>query len=353
MARAPFRIEELRIRNFRGIDDLVLELPADEHEPGGFAVIAGDNGCGKTSVLEAVLLVLGRRDLLPAGAAPLEEQVRFGAAGFDIAATVRPRESGAGPIVLEANTTILGSPTPRIGLAPRTGGGGLFVSDVPTFPFWKAIGELKPSVEYFSARREPEALGEDPAPREEASSREAHRILDLKRRLRNSYYHSIQSSKGGRMPDGSPFMRLQRFVQRFLGDDHILDVLPVSNNPGADHEVIVRTGDLPADVTSIAMARAAAVDRRDIPLIVPIDRLSSGQVALFAFAGPLVFRDEPADVVVIDELEQHLHVQWQRHMMRALRDLSPESQFIVATHSLEVLDSALSYERFILVREGA
>jgi AAA domain, putative AbiEii toxin, Type IV TA system len=224
-------------------------------------VIAGDNGCGKTSVLEAILLVLGRRDLLPADAAP--------------------------------------------------------------------------SVEYFSARREPEALGESTAPQEAPSLREAHRIPDLKRRLRNSYYHSIQSSKGGQMPEGSPFVRLQRFVQRFLGDDHILDVLPTSNNPGADHEVIVRTGDLPADVTSIAMARAAAVSRKDIPLIVPIDRLSSGQVALLAFAGPLVFRDEPADVVVIDELEQHLHVQWQRHMMRALRDLSPESQFIVATRDVQ------------------
>jgi energy-coupling factor transporter ATP-binding protein EcfA2 len=149
MARVPFRIEKLHIRNFRSIDDLDLEFPADEHEPGGFAVIAGDNGCGKTSVLEAILLVLGRRDLLPEDAAPLEEQVRFGAAGFEVVTTARPFESGAQPIVLEANATILGSPASRVGLVPRSPGGALYVSDVPTFPFWKAIGELKPSVEYF------------------------------------------------------------------------------------------------------------------------------------------------------------------------------------------------------------
>jgi hypothetical protein len=34
---------------------------------------------------------------------------------------------------------------------------------------------------------------------------------------------------------------------------------------------------------------------------------------------------------------------------RRLYELCPDAQFIVATHSEEILDSALSYERFILV----
>ena len=55
--------------------------------------------------------------------------------------------------------------------------------------------------------------------------------------------------------------------------------------------------------------------------------------------------------MLIDEPEQHLHVQWHRQILPALRELSPTTQFLVATHSEEVLDSALSYERFILVGE--
>ncbi len=125
----------------------------------------------------------------------------------------------------------------------------------------------------------------------------------------------------------------------------------MSNDPGSGDEVVLRdaTRTLPEDVTSLAMACELAPTRPDIPHLVPLDRLSSGQVALFAFAGPLVFRDAPADIVLIDEPEQHLHVQWHRQLLPALRELSPETQFLIATHSEDILDSALSYERFILV----
>jgi len=58
-------------------------------------------------------------------------------------------------------------------------------------------------------------------------------------------------------------------------------------------------------------------------------------------------------VVIIDEPEQHLHVQWQQILMGTLRELSPTSQFIVATHSQDIVDSASSYERFVLVSGGA
>ena len=348
MARPTFRIEESRIRNFRGMDELDLKLQASrEDEPGGLVVIAGDNGCGKTAVLEAILLVLGRQDLLPADAAPIEEQVRFGATDFEIAATLRP--CGA-PLLASLHTNLAISTSPTIGIIGDVG-----IDDrkrVPNGPFWETIDRVKPNVEYFSARREPEALGQttDPLTRGARSIRESRRIVELKRRIVNTYYRSLEATKSGGDPEASPFARLQRFVQRFLGSDHILGVLPVSSDPGADFEVIVQTGPIPVDVTSLTMARDLASERKDIPTIVPIDRLSSGQVTLFAFAGPLIFRDAPADVVLIDEPEQHLHVQWQGALMRALMELSPKSQFIVATHSLDILDLALPTERHILLR---
>jgi AAA domain, putative AbiEii toxin, Type IV TA system/AAA domain len=346
MSRPPLRIEELHIRSFRGIDELHLKFPADEREPGGLAVLAGDNGYGKTAVLEAVLLVLGKLDLLPGDAAALSEQVQFGSAEFRLEAVVRVAKEPEVRLVVDSKT-LLQPPRPVPGL-----GGALEVT--PMGPFWAAVEALQPNVEYFSARREPEALGETPDPKSRGarSVREARRVLELKKRLVNTYYRALQAGKGGKMPESSPFVRLQGFVQRFLGDEGVLDVLPVSNDPGADFEVVLRKGEIPADITSLAMARAEAVGRKDIPQIVPVDRLSSGQVALFAFAGPLIFRDAPADVVLIDEPEQHMHLQWQGHLIRALRELSPESQIIVATHSLDIADAALSYERFLLLREG-
>ena len=48
----PFRLNGVRIRDFRAMDDPDLKLPADDDDLGTALVIAGENGCGKTSVLE-------------------------------------------------------------------------------------------------------------------------------------------------------------------------------------------------------------------------------------------------------------------------------------------------------------
>ena len=45
-------------------------------------------------------------------------------------------------------------------------------------------------------------------------------------------------------------------------------------------------------------------------------------------------------VVLIDELDLHLHPRWQRVALRCLREAFPKLQFIVSTHSPQVLSSA-------------
>lgn len=344
---------KLSVRDFRGIDSLDLDLTDADGQPLDVVVLAGGNGCGKTALLEAILLVLGRPDVLPADSAPLREQIRFGAGAFEVAADVRQ--------VAAANGSANGFEDSRVRLAvdfatPErsnvviTHPGGVQTerlggwSRSPTSdPFW-------PSVEYFSARREPEALGFSSDARAPEQLVEAQRIQELKRRLRSAF---IRDWRAGRHPGTSaPFARIQRFWERLNGPGQVLDVVPVDNDPGSGEEVVLRDPKpIPDDVTSLAMARRLAPSRGDIPHMVPLDRLSSGQMGLFAFAGPIVFRDAPPDIVLIDEPEQHMHVQWQRHVLDALRELSPSTLFIVATHSEEILGSVLSYERFILVEE--
>ena len=176
-------------------------------------------------------------------------------------------------------------------------------------------------------------------------------LRELKRRLISARYRDLLAAR--KPGESGPFARIQRFWERLNSDGRVLDVLPVDNDPGSGEEVVLREPKvIPEDVTSLAMARRLAPSRPDIPRMVPLDRLSSGQLAIFAFAGPIVFRDQPADIVLIDEPEQHLHVQWQRFLLDALRELSPSTLFIVATHSEEILDSVLSYERFILVDDS-
>ncbi len=79
-----------------------------------------------------------------------------------------------------------------------------------------------------------------------------------------------------------------------------------------------------------------------------VDRLSDGEKLLIALVGDLARRVALANpsmenplhgegVVLIDEIEQHLHPKWQREIIGNLRRTFPNLQFIVSTHSPQVL----------------
>ncbi|WP_437569587.1 AAA family ATPase [Sorangium sp. So ce542] len=358
------RLTRLDVRDFRGIDEISLDLRDAQGAALDLVVLAGANGSGKTALLEAILLLLHRPDKLPRDAAPLREQIRFGAEALELRGEFRYPDRNR---VVDFHTQLrFAHDTPASsGKFFRPRGDEPQQGALPGFG-WSTYARLDANVEYFSARREPEALGEIVNPGGARSDVEGHRLRELKRRLISAYYRDLRAQARRGTPvagapangeartalgDG-PFARLQRLWERFSGAGQTLDVIPVSNDPGSGDEVVLRDDrPIPEDVTSLEMARRLAPARPDIPRMVPLDRLSSGQVALFAFAGPLIFRDAPTDVMLIDEPEQHMHVQWQRLLVPALRELSPTTQLIVATHSEAILDSALSYERFILVED--
>jgi predicted ATP-binding protein involved in virulence len=83
---------------------------------------------------------------------------------------------------------------------------------------------------------------------------------------------------------------------------------------------------------------------------VSISQLSHGQKALIALLGDLFFRleklnphlDNPLEspgIVVIDEIELHLHPKWQQKVLIALQKSCPNIQWIITTHSPQVLST--------------
>lgn len=60
---------------------------------------------------------------------------------------------------------------------------------------------------------------------------------------------------------------------------------------------------------------------------------------------------EPA-ILLIDEIDLHLHPQWQRHVLKDLCQLFPATQIIVTTHSPLVIQSADSMNLYILKNEN-
>ena len=85
--------------------------------------------------------------------------------------------------------------------------------------------------------------------------------------------------------------------------------------------------------------------------VLNVEQLSQGERDLLALVGDLTRRIVIANpalknpllgegIVLIDEVELHLHPKWQRQMMQLLCTTFPNVQFIVSTHSPQILSEA-------------
>jgi len=94
----------------------------------------------------------------------------------------------------------------------------------------------------------------------------------------------------------------------------------------------------------------------------PFMNLSDGQRAMLAVVGDLAQKAatlnphlgadvlrETEGVVMIDELDLHLHPTWQRHVIEDLRTIFPKIQFICTTHSPFLIQSLRSGEELLML----
>ena len=72
----------------------------------------------------------------------------------------------------------------------------------------------------------------------------------------------------------------------------------------------------------------------------------------FRFINPGINADEFDGIVVIDELELHLHPEWQSKIAKVLQKVFPKVQFITSTHSPHIIQSAQSNEIIALSEES-
>ncbi len=70
--------------------------------------------------------------------------------------------------------------------------------------------------------------------------------------------------------------------------------------------------------------------------VIPYERLSSGEKQLLILLTESLLQKQKPHVFLADEPELSLHIQWQRMVIPAIRQLNPQAQVIAATHSPEV-----------------
>lgn len=91
----------------------------------------------------------------------------------------------------------------------------------------------------------------------------------------------------------------------------------------------------------------------------PVDSLSDGEKCMLSLVGDLARRlslansnlNNPLDgsgIVLIDEIDLHLHPSWQRKIVHSLLTTFPNCQFVITTHSPQVLGELKTDEIWLL-----
>ncbi len=104
------------------------------------------------------------------------------------------------------------------------------------------------------------------------------------------------------------------------------------------------------------------------PQEVRIERMSDGYRIMIALVADIAARmaeanpsvgcsglDDPLQtpgIVMIDEIDLHLHPSWQREVLRQLHSVFPNVQFIVTTHSPNVVIGAMDIAQVVTLHEG-
>jgi predicted ATP-dependent endonuclease of OLD family len=295
------KLKELTIKNFRGIKHLELNLSSSNGTPLDLAVLAGPNGCGKTSILEACAILLGRNDLLPERDERELHEVFEGAKGYELLGE------------FEHNGKVLN--------AIKTSANGETAAQHKAF----AQRYSKVPVEYFPSWRAPKLVGSVSVSVSGASrngdKRMENNLANLKQTLVNlTASQAFETSAAA--PEVSEELR------------HLLEKLNAAWELFFPH-----TGErFQADSAPHALGRKydLFLKGRGTALI-PIDSLSSGEIEIVSLIGRIARKNVKDGIVLIDEPELHLHPAWHSVIIGAMRQVTKGSQLIVATQSPQVL----------------
>jgi len=342
-------VRQVALRNIRSIAQLVWEI--EDERAHGWHVIIGDNGAGKSGLLRSIALALVGPQEAIALRQDWNEWLRWGNDEGEIEIWLGPDEQ---------------------------------------FDSFSRRGNL-PKKAYLEARLRFQRSAEHP---DRVTLEAGKHIYDPKRHVWggaggwfSASYGPFRRFTGGDKDQEKLFYsspKLARHLSVF-GESvalseclewlKLLNYKKLENDPEGDlldpvRDFVNQAGFLPheARLHSITSKGARFIDGNGCE--VPVENLSDGYRAILSMTfelirqlaatyGPvkLFDRNDPTKilapgVVMIDEIDAHLHPTWQRRIGRWFRDHFPRIQFIVSTHSPLICQAATVGSVYRLPRPG-
>ena len=248
-------LTSLKIRDFRGIDQLELDFRGPDGLPNNLIVLAGPNASGKTAVVEAALIVAGGHKFAmgPRG----KRAIRKGAADY----------------LIEAIFDLYGVE--------------MKVADSPRYPPPDRNSQIP--VWYFSSWRAPNLVGAVNVtvgkPGRRPAKTDPNRLLNVKQQLANAA--AAENFPGTKLP---LFRNYSSWIASI--NDSWKKFYP-------EHEDGFSVGLVDSDEEGGGAFEVFYTREGSLPL--SVDDLSAGQLELFLFLASLVLNDNRPGLVFIDE----------------------------------------------------
>lgn len=352
------KLREMTIKNFRAIEALPLDFTDDLGRVHDIIVIVGPNGSGKSSILDAIWFGLmaqlpnkiEREGFRPEKEYVVHDRARFAQVDYELEITEAEREQiiqwrdelveldAIGPYNYPDGR--LGSITwtypAQIGYEDQTryeGYGGYRYNN--TGYDWAILQGPKYSsrLRQLSARQiDGQKLAGGIYLFEQEREIDAPPVKNIST-FPNDGAEALQAKLNIR--ELLINFGLSQQVRKFdLEDSWYYRIQSVFNTVCAPHKMGEVFSPVPGEW---------AIDFRDGDgNAYSFDGLSSGERSVLNFLVQYVYRRMSNAIILIDELELHLHPTWQRRLITGLRQLNDGNQFIITTHSLIIEQSVPS-----------
>lgn len=346
--RSSFHLTRVAVSHIRSLDHIVWEIPVEK--AAGWHVIVGDNGSGKSSLLRSMALALIGTKTAPALRQDWSRWLRDGETVGDIELTVA-RTARPSPYVDASGWGDTGADAGFLKLALRIegkpGGASLWEGTETARSLWES------SEDAFSAGYGPfrrfvdvdleyeRALAADPAAGRHVS------LFDSRVTLAEAFVW-VRELRTKRKEGAEEESLLEPFL-RLLGHPGPPTLLPhdarMADGTNGTGELIDGNGFcIPFEDLSDGYRSVLSLH---FDLVRHLAKVH-GEKGLFSSeARPVIV---PGGIVLIDEIDVHLHPTWQQRIGGWLKQHFPNVQFIVTTHSPLVCQAADSV--FVLPTPG-
>ncbi|WP_373032388.1 AAA family ATPase [Sulfurovum sp.] len=272
-------IRKIKISNFKSIEDLTIEFESDNKDQSCMAII-GENGSGKSSILQAIALIFMSKE-------QREKYVK------DVASILR-KGTSKGEIKLYFTQT---DSYIQLNFSDKSQILDESMDDNQSRPYIPILG--------YSAIRLP-------APND--STIPTANPISLDNLFNPSLYLPLTESwlANSKYVEESTFTRIAKILKSIL---HL-------------------------DNASFFIRQGGQVYLQNNDIKIPLKELSDGYKSIFSIVTNIIYNwsgelndiDYFRGIVLIDELEVHLHPKWKLKIISSLREAFPNVNFIITTH---------------------